>query len=41
LAIFQNYSLPQGNDLPIWVAGVATTGNPTSGELYLVINYVR
>ena len=39
--VFQNYSLPQGPDIPIWVRGVATTGNPTSGELYLVINYVR
>lgn len=41
LAIFQNYSLPQGIDLPIWVRGVATTGNPTSGEMYLKIKYTR
>lgn len=41
LGIMQNYQIPQGADIPIWVAGVATTGNPTSGELYLIIEYVR
>lgn len=39
--IMQNYSLPNGADIDIWVNGTATTGNPTSGELYLTIEYVR
>lgn len=39
--IFQNYSLPLGPDVQIYATGTATTGNPTSGELYLTIEYVR
>lgn len=39
--IMQNYSLPLGSDIPIWISGAATTGIPTSGELYLSIFYVR
>jgi len=39
--IFQNYNPPYGSDIPVWVNGTATTGNPTSGELYLLIEYVR
>lgn len=40
--IFQPYNPPYSTgDIPIWVNGTATTGNPTSGELYLLINYVR
>lgn len=39
--IMQNYAIPQGGDIQIWVRGTATTGNPTSGELYLLIDYVR
>ncbi len=39
--IFQNYALPAGNDIPLWFDGLATTGTPTSGELYVVIEYVR
>jgi hypothetical protein len=39
--IMQNYAIPFGGDIPIWVNGTATTGTPTSGELYLVIEYVR
>lgn len=39
--IMQNYSLPLGADIPIWVSGAATTGIPTAGELYLSIYYVR
>lgn len=41
LGIMQNYSLPLGGDIPIYARGTATTGNPTSGELYLTIHYVR
>jgi hypothetical protein len=39
--IFQNYNIPYGTDIDIWVSGLATTGIPTSGELYLAIEYVR
>jgi hypothetical protein len=41
LGIMQNYSLPLGADIPVYVRGTATTGTPTAGEMYLVINYVR
>jgi len=40
-SVMQNYQAPLGPDLPIWVQGTATTGNPTSGEIYLSIYYVR
>lgn len=39
--IMQNYALPLGPDLQIYVTGTATTGNPTGGEQYLEITYVR
>lgn len=39
--IMQNYNIPYGTDIQIWVSGTATTGNPTSGEIYLLIEYVR
>lgn len=39
--IFQAYNPPYGADIQIWVNGTATTGNPTAGEFYLLINYVR
>ncbi len=35
------YSAPLGGDLPIWVRGTSTTGTPTGGEVYLIIEYVR
>jgi hypothetical protein len=41
LAIFQNYQVPLGGDIQIWGRGVATTGNPTGGELYLLVEYTR
>lgn len=41
LAIFQNYNIPQGPDIQLWARGNSTTGTPTSGEMYLVIEYVR
>ena len=40
-AIMQAYQVPQGNDLAIWFRGLCSTGNPTAGELFLVIEYVR
>lgn len=39
--IVQNYAIPQGGDINIWVRGTATGGNPTSGEIYLIIDYTR
>ena len=36
-----NYQLPLGADKGIWVKGTATTGNPTAGEMYLIVTYVR
>jgi hypothetical protein len=40
--IFQPYNIPYSTgDIQIWVNGTATTGNPTAGEFYLLINYVR
>jgi hypothetical protein len=39
--IVQNYNIPYGLDQQIWVSGTATTGNPTSGEVYLLIEYIR
>lgn len=39
--IMQNYQIPLGSDIRIYVGGTAITGNPTSGELYLTVYYVR
>lgn len=40
--IFQPYNIPYSTgDIQIWVNGTATTGNPTSGEMYLMVEYVR
>lgn len=39
--IYQNYQIPLGTDLRIYVTGTSTTGNPTSGEMYLEISYIR
>ena len=39
--IMQNYQIPVTGDIPIWVGGTATTGAPTSGEIYLIVEYVR
>jgi len=36
-----HYQLPLGADKGIWVKGTATTGNPTAGEVYLMVYYVR
>lgn len=41
IGIMQNYNTPFGGDISIFARGTATTGNPTSGEMYLAIEYVR
>lgn len=40
-AIMQPIAYPLGQDIPIWVDGLTTTGTPTSGEIYLLVEYVR
>ena len=39
--IVQNYQVPLSGDLNIWYKGSCSTGNPTAGEIYLIIDYVR
>jgi hypothetical protein len=40
--IYQPYNIPYTTgDIQIWVNGTSTTGNPTSGEMYLELSYVR
>jgi len=39
--IMQPYQIPLGADISVLVTGTATTGNPTAGEIYLRIWYVR
>lgn len=39
--IMQNYNVPLGADIQVWATGLATTGTPTSGEIYVEIAYVR
>ena len=39
--IMQVYNPPYTSDINIWVSGVATIGAPTSGEVFLLIEYVR
>lgn len=39
--IMQNYNIPFSTDIRMYVRGTATTGNPTSGEMYLTVEYVR
>lgn len=40
-AIVQAYGLPLPGDIPIFLRGICSTGNPTAGEIDLVIQYVR
>lgn len=40
--IFQEYdAAAPGGDVPLLFTGTATTGNPTAGEAYVLIKYVR
>ncbi len=41
VVMMQNYAVPVGPDIRVFARGIATTGNPTSGEMYLSIDYVR
>ena len=37
----QNYAVPLGGDIDLWAAGACSTGNPTAGEIYVYVTYVR
>ena len=39
--VMQLYQVPLGADIQVFAGGTATTGAPTSGELYITIYYVR
>ena len=39
--IMQAYNPPYTQDIRLYVRGGATTGNPTAGEIYLLVEYVR
>lgn len=39
--IMQGQLVPNGSDISLLFTGTATTGNPTAGELYIRIWYVR
>lgn len=39
--ILQGYDIPLGGDISLLFTGTATTGNPTAGEMYVTIYYVR
>ena len=41
VGIMQQYQVPLGQDIRIYVRGGCSTGNPTAGEIDLVIYYVR
>lgn len=39
--ILQPYNIPATTEIPIYINGTSTTGTPTSGEIYVEIQYVR
>jgi hypothetical protein len=39
--LMANLTLPLPADINIFATGIATTGNPTSGEVFVTIRYVR
>jgi len=39
--LIQNYAVPLGADISFWVRGTCSTGNPTAGEIYIIVKYVR
>lgn len=39
--IHQPYNIPWGVDYNMYSTGTATTGNPTAGEIYMDVYYVR
>ena len=39
--IMQEYQIPLGGDINLYARGGCSTGNPTTGEIYVVVKYVR
>jgi hypothetical protein len=39
--ILQTSTGESGTDFKVWAGGLATTGDPDAGEIYLIIDYVR
>jgi len=39
--ILQSYAVPQGGEIALWALGDCTSGPPTSGLIYLIVEYVR
>ena len=39
--ILQAYQVPLGQEISLYARGGCSTGNPTSGELYVIVKYVR
>ena len=39
--ILQEYQIPLTGDINIYARGGCSTGNPTAGELYVIVKYVR
>jgi len=41
VGIVQQYQVPLGQDIRLYVRGGCSTGNPTAGEIDLIVYYVR
>ena len=39
--IMQAYQVPLGGEINLYARGGCSTGNPTSGELYIMVQFVR
>lgn len=39
--IMQEYTVPLGGEINLYARGGCSTGNPTSGELYVMVQFVR
>ena len=39
--IMQSYGVPLGGEINLWALGDCTSGPPTSGLIYLMVEYVR
>jgi len=39
--ILQEYQVPLGGEVSLYARGGCSTGNPTAGELYVIVEYVR
>lgn len=39
--ILQEYQVPLGGEINLYARGGCSTGNPTAGELYVIVKYVR